>query len=164
MVEVLVSILIVALGILGTLGLLMNGLRMSSSSNFRTVAAAQANAMADGLRGNPFAIASAAGSGLSSFDAPTPATVAACFSAAGCSRSNFVNNNVWVWQQQLAASLPSGAGIICRDSTANDGAPGAWACDGTGEYVVKVCWNEQRIDASSSNLGAAGDFCTWTAL
>lgn len=160
MVEVLVSILIVALGILGTLGLLMNGLRLSSSSNYRSIAAAQANAMADALRGNPFAIAGVA---LSSFDAPVPASSPGCFTAAGCVRANFVNNNVWVWQQQLAASLPNGVGRICRDNTVN-AANAAPACNGFGGYVVSVCWNEQRINVSSTNLDATGTLCTWTAI
>lgn len=160
MVEVLVSILIVALGILGTLGLLMNGLRLSSSSNYRTIAAAQANAMADTLRGNPFAIA---GVPAASFDAPVPTSAAGCFTTAGCARANFVNNNVWVWQQQLAASLPDGVGTICRSSVANV-ASAAPVCNGQGAYVVTVCWNEQRINASSTNLNAAGTLCTWTAI
>jgi type IV pilus assembly protein PilV len=161
MMEVLVSILIVSLGILGTLGLLMNGLRLSSSSNYRSIAAAQANAMADALRGNPFAISGVA---LASFDdVQVPASSPGCFTAAGCARANFVNNNVWVWQQQLAASLPNGVGTICRSSVANV-ATTAPVCNGQGAYVVSVCWNEQKINASSTNLDAAGTLCTWTAI
>jgi len=162
MIEVLVSVLIVSIGILGTLSLLINGLRMSSSSNYRSIAAAQATAMAEVLRGNPRAIISPAGSGLSSFDVPVPGSNPDCYGVGGCARSDFVNNNVWDWQQQLANSLPSGTGIICRDGSA--AASTTLACTNTGQYVVKVCWNEQRIQASSSALNVNGALCTWTAI
>lgn len=47
MLEVLIAILILSLGLLGMLGVLLNSIKLTSSSNYRSIAAEQANAMAD---------------------------------------------------------------------------------------------------------------------
>lgn len=170
LIEALIAILVLALGLLGTLGMIVNSLKLTSSSNYRTIAAQQAYAMAEQLRANPLALGST--SGAVSYDATTPASDTTCVGTAGCARGGYVNMGVWMWQQQLAAVLPGGAGTVCRDAVNPPAAPtqsssgtvSAWNCSGTGEYVVKVCWNEQRISASSQALGLGGLLCTWTGL
>ena len=44
------------------------------------------------------------------------------------------------WREGLAETLPAGNGLVCRDGTPTDGAPGDPACDGGGGPVVKVLW------------------------
>ena len=53
MVEVLVTILVVSLGLFGILAVVINSLKLSSSSTYRTIAAQQANALAEVIRANP---------------------------------------------------------------------------------------------------------------
>jgi type IV pilus assembly protein PilV len=48
------------------------------------------------------------------------------------------------WQRELAAELPRGRGLVCRDSTPDDGHSADAACDGEGGMVVKVFWLESR--------------------
>lgn len=170
LIEALVAILILALGLLGTLGMIVNSLKLTSSSNYRTIAAQQAYAMAEQLRANPLALGST--TGLVSYDAPAPASDTTCLGTGGCARPAYVNMSVWMWQQQLASAVPGGTGTICRDanpvanapSQAASGTVSNWNCSGTGEYVVKVCWNEARVSASGSSLGTGGLLCTWTGL
>jgi hypothetical protein len=62
---------------------------------------------------------------------------------------------MWEWNNAIGLALPSGIGIVCRDSSADDGTSNASltaaACDGLGnQYVVKIWWYEDR---SSSNPG-----------
>ena len=51
--EVLIAIVVLSFGLLGMLGMLMNGLKMTSSSHYRTIAAQQLTAMADMINANP---------------------------------------------------------------------------------------------------------------
>ena len=55
------------------------------------------------------------------------------------------------WHAAYPAGLPNGQGIVCIDSTPDDGEPGAVACDNiitvsdTPVYAIKIWWKE-RID------------------
>jgi type IV pilus assembly protein PilV len=185
MVEVLVTILIVSLGMFGILAVIINSLKLSSSSNYRTVAAQQATAMADLLRANPTTIAynsaipvpgdcDAVVPGACSFSLLSANAASAsdtCFRSAGCSRSTFVNTTFRTWRTNLAAILPSGDGTICRDNAPATNAPtfsaGTWSFNcpvaATGPYVVKVCWGESNIRATTAT-SIGGMLCTWTAI
>ena len=170
LIEVLVAILILSFGILGTVGLLINSLRLSSSSNYRTIAATQASSMADVIRANPFAISSP-GNTLVSFNTVNATQAdfgATCFATGGCTRANFLNNNVWAWNQQLANALPQGVGTLCFTSTPGGGTPNACPAvvpgDANAQFIAKVCWNEQRVGVSTAALDANGFLCTWVAI
>lgn len=176
MIEVMVALLILSIGLFGMLGITANSLKLTSSANYRTTAAQQAYAMAETLRANPSTLG-AASPGDATFVSTTPASMPNCVKSAGCARDAFINNAVYMWQQAVQANLPSGAGTVCRDSSAASNSPNTagstinWNCSGSGQYVVKVCWNEARVAASGSTASAAGYsgggnnlLCTWTAI
>lgn len=181
LIETLVAILILALGLLGMLGLIINSLKLSSSSNYRTVAGQQAYAMAETLRGNPTLLTSST-AGLEVFSNPTSAIIASCRVGGACTRNNFVQTEFGIWQEQLAQLLPLGRGTVCRDGdpaghlpTSTAGAISNWNCSNgvtnTDQFVVKICWDESRIAASTQGItatqaaGSTGSFlCTWTSL
>lgn len=176
LIEVLIAILIFALGMLGTLAMILNGLKMTTSSTSRTIASEAVTAMAEVLRTNPIATGSDNPLTSATFASSVPAIDTNCMNSTGCGRNAFVNNAIQAWQDNLAASLPQGTGVVCRDSdpVANDAkirptATPAWNCDGSGAYVVKVCWNESRVNASKSPAGSQGSFnggliCTWANI
>jgi len=57
------------------------------------------------------------------------------------------------WQQYLQEELPAGSGMICRDSTPDDGSPDHPSCDGHGPVVIKIFWKESRHqDADDGGL------------
>jgi len=71
------------------------------------------------------------------------ATVSTCTSAV-CTAEELARFEVRRWRDALAGSLPQGQGIVCIDSTPDDGDPSNWLCDGTGEVVaIKIGWLEQ---------------------
>lgn len=137
--EVLIAILILSFGLLGMLGLIINSYKMTSSSNFRTIAAQQAYSIADTVRANILLLAK--------FQNPSEASNSGCFLLSGCEKDDVYGNDVAMWHSRLAGMLPLGRGTICSDATPTDGDPSDWECDPvtavpTGPFVVKVCWVE----------------------
>ena len=53
------------------------------------------------------------------------------------------------WRERLAADLPGGRGLVCRDLTPDDGDLEDAACDGEGRPVIKVFW---QVPGSPSDL------------
>lgn len=163
LIEVLVAILVLSFGLLGMLGIIINSLKLSSSSGYRTVAGQQAYAIAETLRANPATMAL--------FSSPASAIQANCMLTAGCPKNDFVSTSFGLWQARLADVLPAGQGNICRDSDPASHLPTVasssvtWNCDGNGQFVVKICWDEARISASTSAFRPGSSFlCTWTNL
>lgn len=144
--EVLIAILVLSFGMLGMLGLLLSGLKLTTSSNYRNIASLESQTIGDLLR--------ASTQNLSLYDLPSGTTsiTSACLTSSGCgSAANRTDTELALWRGRLAAMLPAGSGTVCRDSTPTDGTPDDWACDnggGTGQFVVKVCWDESRVPAS----------------
>ncbi len=61
-----------------------------------------------------------------------------------CTSDQLAADDLYDWQAQIQQTLPSGDGAVCIDSTPDDGAPGAPACDGAGNaYAIKVWWTQQ---------------------
>ena len=150
--ETLIAILVLSFGMLGMLGVIINSLKLTTSSNYRTIAAQYAYSMADIVRGTPALLAS--------YAAPTVNNKSEnCLKSTGCSSAQLVSTQLDLWQRNLAQSLPSGVGTVCRDSTpSNGGNLTDWKCDGAGAYIVKVCWDETRVAVTG------GQHCTWTNI
>ena len=63
-----------------------------------------------------------------------------------CSAGQVAQNDFYEWSNEVATLLPSGAGVICLDSTPDDGTPGAPACDGAGSVLsIKLWWSEKGV-------------------
>lgn len=176
LIEVLIAMLIFALGMLGTLAMILNGLKITSSSTSRTIASEAVATMAEIVRANPLAVGTTNAGAAKTFDAPTPAIDTDCMEATGCSRNSYIDHTAQAWRNSLAASLPGGTGVVCRDSdpVGHDAnirpthTP-PWDCDGAGAYIVKVCWNESRVGASQTIAGSQGAanggvICTWANI
>ena len=73
---------------------------------------------------------------------PDPGSSMDCGHANNCSPAQIAESFMESWQKDLESVLPNGGGIVCRDSTPFDGSAGDFACDGTGEVVVKIAWKE----------------------
>lgn len=161
--EVLIAIVVLSFGLLGMLGMLMNGLKMTSSSHYRTIAAQQLTAMADMINANPSLIGTYANATPMT---PSSTTVAAtCFTTGGCGTA-LPPTDYKLWQDNLRALLPNdtGRGILCLDATPADGNSGAFACDNTGRPTIKICWNENARVAISSGGVTGSDSSTDTCM
>lgn len=61
-----------------------------------------------------------------------------------CQGEAMAAGNMVFWQSQLSNELPGGEGLVCRDSTPDDGNSQNPSCDGDGAGVIKVFWEESR--------------------
>ena len=58
---------------------------------------------------------------------------------------DLASHDLFEWHKLVQTSLPAGSvGMLCRDSTPNDGQPADPKCDGVGAYVVKIWWVDNR--------------------
>jgi type IV pilus assembly protein PilV len=147
LIEVLVTLVIFAFGMLGVAGLQMVSLAGMDGAQNRSLASLKAGEMAERMRANPQAVyagrAPAHGTCRTSHysdrhEAPD-----------ACTPDQLADDDVWDWDEELAARLPGGKGVVCLDSTPDDGTPAAPLCDGAGSVVViKVWWNDREKSAA----------------
>lgn len=139
MMEVLVTILVLAIGLLGLAGLQLASLKQNNQALQRSVATLDAYDLTDRIRANPIGV------DFGWYNSPTATAVAACGTTSGCTPQQMAQNDFYSWLQQLASDLPSGKGFVCIDSavdTAVDPTVGP-SCDGSGDlYTIYITWTE----------------------
>ena len=157
MVEVLVAIVVIAIGLLGIVGMQALGLRNNHTASIRSQATMMAYDLADRVRANP--------GGAASYDfdvegdLPT-AEVADCKQETGtCTNANMASHDVYVWLQDLANSMPDGQGTICLDNSPDIGTPADFKCEAGGSvYVIKVWWDENKTGVEAQYKGFYTEF------
>jgi type IV pilus assembly protein PilV len=160
MLEVMISIVIIAFGLLGVAGLQAFALKNTQSANFRLTATTLANDMIDRMKSNH------AGVSNGNYNSPDSGDYAAgvnCNGATPCTGALLADFDRAEWARRVRQALPGGTGIVCLDSTPNDGASaGAPSCDGAGNvmYVVKIWWADDR----TSRGAAVAPQLFWTAF
>ncbi len=119
LVEVMVALLVLAIGLLGLAGLLLAGLSSNHNAYVRTQATLLAQDMADRMRNNRGNLAAYSGG----------ATTDDC-SANSCTGAQMAGYDLAQWNQALAALLPGGAGVIANNPA------------GSAVYEISITWNE----------------------
>lgn len=172
--EVLITVVIFSIGLLGLAGLQVKGLTLAHDSLLRTTATLLANDMADRMRANM----SAAQMGINSpYNNPAGLGTGnpACMGKdntgqpidAKCTPSEMARHDFYEWNgllQGLTASswhagmdaqLPLSNGVVCIDSTPNDGSPANPQCDNVqinsniSVFTIKIWWQERKLDQSN---------------
>ncbi|MGH8806965.1 MAG: type IV pilus modification protein PilV [Noviherbaspirillum sp.] len=160
LIEVLVSMLVVALGVIGAAAMQMTALRTSQQSRFQTLAVQLASEMADKMRANdsqmkqgdaanPFLVVD-----YKSVTDGEPAAPGKLCYAAACSGGDLAAFDIYEWKKRVKAVLPGGRVLICRDSAPWDSARNAltWNCsagtEGSASLVIKLGWQGKNPDGS----------------
>lgn len=142
LIEVLVSIVIIGVGLLGVASLHSQAVSRGGSGLHRSKAVALGYAMGDRIRANFTAEqAGAFNSLLPTTSLSDPGCISTNCTPAALAVSDFLE-----WKTEVANALPSGVGVVCLTSAANadTGTVAAPACDMTGNVlVVKVFWSEK---------------------
>lgn len=139
LIEILISLLILAVGLLGMAGLQTVSLRNTQSAYQRTQATILSNDVVERIRAN------LQGAEAGNYNGNAGTVNAACNTVAGCTPAQLAGNDIAEWNLALADNLPAGAGTVCADSTPDDGTAAAMACDGLGAvYAVKIWWDADR--------------------
>ena len=137
LIEVLISMLILAVGLLGLAGLQATGLRNNLSAYNRSQATQLAYDMADRMRAN---VDDAGTFGASTYITINPISGAAeqvtCATVAGCSTALMAQQDLFEWNRDLTTILPSGLGAIAVAGTL---------------FTITVSWDDDR-DAATANL------------
>ena len=150
LVEVLVSVVILSIGVLGAVGMQAASLQSNKEVRYQVIAASIARELAEKMRGNHVVATQTSSSsnpylldttitGSSTFSVPSPN----CYTSACPTGLNIAAWDVYDLQVRLQTALPSPRIRVCMDSTpfTSAGLP-QWACTDTGDVaVLKLSWN-----------------------
>ena len=112
MIEVLVTMVIMSIGLLGLASLQTNSLKYNNSSYFRSEATLLAYDIADKIGSNNV---EAQKTTFNSVDTSNSYTITdSCYSSAGCTTAQMADSDIGKWKEQLEQVLPSGKGVISK--------------------------------------------------
>lgn len=159
MVEVLVSILVLAVGVLGAAGMQLAATRTTQQSSYQTMALQLAADIADAVRAytqdEQLAAALSQSFDLDYTSTPgaPPQSAASCYFNA-CGTDAFADAQIQEWKARLATSFPKARLRICRDANPWNEAGEAfkWDCGGDAAsgapLVIKLGWQAKNPDGS----------------
>lgn len=144
LIEVLVALLVLGIGLLGVAGLQSATLGMNHASYLRSQATVLALDITDRMRANPRA------TGNGAYFQGTATETSSCTTTTGCTTLEMAQHDLWEWENLLATRLPNGEGVVCLDSTPDDGDnAGSPDCDGGGSNPkIKIWWFSKDDDAT----------------
>jgi type IV pilus assembly protein PilV len=119
--EVLVAVVILAIGLLGLAALQISGLRYISASNMRYQAMVQAVDMSERMRANMAGVGNGSYSNVSGVGSNP-----GCISTS-CSPSGIAATDIYQWNTTNSQVLPSGTGTVTQNGNL---------------YVITVTWTE----------------------
>jgi type IV pilus assembly protein PilV len=135
LIEVLIAMMVLAVGLLGLAGLQATGLKNNLSAYNRSQATRLAYDMADRMRAN-VANAKTLDASVYLTTAPTDADVqSTCSTVVGCSITAMAENDLFEWNRNINAVLPSGQGTIAVVGSI---------------FTIRVNWDDNR-DGSVNN-------------
>lgn len=164
LIEVLVAVIVLAIGLVGGAALQLSALRTRHQSALLSTAVQLASSMADNMRANVAQMQANDASNIyltarhdAARDPAPPAPADSCFDGAGCNSAQLANVEIYALTRQLRDSFPGGRLVICRDtSTWNGAAHGVdWACDGSAAspVAIKLGWHSKDPDGSAPSGG-----------
>ncbi len=137
--EILITVFVLAVGLLGIASLQTLGFRASQSSYMRTIAAYKAYEMIDRMRANPDGISGGSYNAISGI----PEVATNC-SQTTCSSSEMAVYDTNQWNDELAGLLPTGQGTV--------------AGAGSGSvFQVTIRWDESRTGATGTGCNPDSD-------
>lgn len=138
--EVLISILVLAVGFLGIAALQTQSLRFNHEAYLRTQATVLANDIADRMRANR-SLAIGSNSYKFTFTDTPLASVTLC-EKNPCSAGNIAAYDFAQWRANIASTLPNGKGAVTPDSLVSG--------QGWREYVIQIRYDSVSTDTATS--------------
>ncbi|MEM6302648.1 MAG: type IV pilus modification protein PilV [Pseudomonadota bacterium] len=154
LIEVLVSVLILLVGLLGVVGMQMLSLQANQGAYFRSQAVYIASEILDAMRANP----SAAGTyvGVYPDDGAGVSNVPAdqsCDDSDGCTPDEAALQDLREWNVHFFDVFGVGANVF-RPSLPNGRAEITVSAGATPEYTVVVNWTEREFDDTDASDGS----------
>ena len=159
MLEVLISLFILSIGVMGAVGLQLASLRTAQQSAFHSVAVALSNELAEKMRSSDAQMKLADGANVFStikYNSQTdgnPPIPTLCYStAASCSSTELAKADIYEWLVRVKKSLPGARVLVCRDSAASPGSGKqlTWGCSSASNagFVIKIGWTVKNPDGT----------------
>ncbi|HEY8570577.1 type IV pilus modification protein PilV [Microbulbifer sp.] len=138
LIEVLITIVILAVGLLGLSATQVMTLKNSNNAHQRYLAALAAHEMVERMRANPDGVETGA---YDNKEVTGAETAVACTST--CDRSQIASLDLYDWGRVISSNLPAGKGKVVRNGT---------------QFTLTVNWKEQHTgEKAGSNAGGAQD-------
>lgn len=165
LIEVLVSIIVLTVGLLGASGMLLSAMRTTNESGGFSSAVNFARELSEKTRinkgvsidadatKNKYLVSWKSGDTLPGTS--TPGTT--CMSAV-CTPAELAAWDINEWMKRVDSALPGARVVVCFDSDAWNSAASEyeWACDATGRnLVVKMSWTPRQTNAVLKDETAA---------
>ena len=136
MIEVLVSLFVLAIGLLGVLGMQAEGTQANQRGMFSTQAAFLAQSMANRIRVNDAPVAGVSGGTYNNTNTSGTYTRSSC--TADCDAGALLAYDQGEWKFELEGQLPGGQGAI------------SWTGGATQLYTISVIWRERAGDRTDT--------------
>lgn len=128
--EILISLLVIAVGLLGLSAMQTVSLKNINNSHFRALATVYAYDMAERMRSNLDGVTAG------NYDNITAPGANTSCGGAICTAAEIATLDGFQWNAQIASELPSGTGTVTENANV---------------YTITVTWNEQQRQLVSSN-------------
>jgi type IV pilus assembly protein PilV len=161
LVEVLISIVILSIGLLGLVGLQAAALQGNRDARLQSAAVSLARELAEMMRGNKdVGLLTTSNPYIGDFSSPlTPTTSSYCLNVGGtaCSDTTTIANaQMTEWLSRVDNELPGARVVVCLDAQPFDTTTGLpqWTCTATGAgltTLVKIGWTRNSTDRSAGN-------------
>lgn len=160
LVEVLISMIVLSIGVIGAVGMQVSALRTIQQSAFQTRASQLAADMADTIRAS---MSRAEGYGVASpfpqldykaANEVEPAPPAGLCYVNVCDAQAYVDFEIYEWKKRIHSDLPGGRVMICYDAHPWEEATKSlkWSCNGgpgsDAPLVIKLGWQLKNPDGS----------------
>lgn len=145
LIEVLVTLVIVAGGLLGTAGLMLYSIKLNKSSEFRTQAVLAASDLFERMEANK--VAAVNGNYIIASATSTVTTAATDCTNAACNAASLATYDLNRWGTTVAATLPQATWSVASPTA---GSPR--------NYTVVISWTDR-----SSNKTSSGENFAYTA-
>jgi type IV pilus assembly protein PilV len=143
MIEVLVSLLLIAVAMLGQAGMQANALKFSKGASFRMQAVLLANEVGERMESNK--AGAIAGNYVIATASGTPTAAGTDCLTAACSATDLTTFDLAQWTTRVAATLPSGTWQILRSVTGNPST-----------YQIVLTWQDRRSNANQTTYSTTG--------
>lgn len=140
LIEVLITMVVLAVGLLGLAGLQITSLKNNQSAYHRSQANQLAYDIIDRMRANNFTDSASGDQSTVTYITGTATAHSDCLTLAGCSPTEMAENDLFQWQDALNKILPNGQGSISMAG---------------GLYTITILWDDNRngsIDANDPNF------------
>ena len=143
LIEVMIAALVLAVGVLGYVGLQMNAKRLNFESIQRTTAAYTAQNLLERIRGNPNQVSAYVVTDLDPGVMPEPAPNC---TTATCTNTQLAAFDLWEWDQLLDGTAVSG-GLVNPTACVTD----------TSNYITAIIVWQGKVELDQTNAPACGD-------